>query len=57
MSTIPSEFDAPWGAWVKLVSIGTSALLVGLGLFEAIVLPRELGGGWPWLLATALPAV
>lgn len=50
-----SEFDAPWGTLLRVASIVATLLLAGVALLEAVVLPRDLLGGWPWRAAVALP--
>lgn len=48
-------FRALWGRPLKAVSAVATALLLGIAALEAVVLPRHLLGGWPWLVATFLP--
>jgi hypothetical protein len=36
--------------------VGATVLLGGISALQAFVVPRDLLGGWPWLLGTALPA-
>jgi len=50
-----AAFRAPWGTSVKVLTIFASVFLVGMAAFEGSILPRHLLGGWPWLVATALP--
>jgi hypothetical protein len=49
-------FRAPWATFVKALSWGATIFLVGISVLQAFSLPRELLGGWPWLLGTSLPA-
>jgi hypothetical protein len=49
-------FGAPWATSVKALSWGATILLVGISVLQAFALPRQLLGGWPWLLGTTLPA-
>src|SRR5688572_4245788 len=55
MSNPTSAFRAPWGQPLKLVSLFATVLLVGISTLEAFVLPRQLLGGWPWLVGTFMP--
>jgi hypothetical protein len=50
-----ASFRAPWGASVKVLSICAAVFLLGMSAFQSSVLPRDLLGGWPWLLATGMP--
>jgi hypothetical protein len=51
-----SSFGAPWAASVKALTLGAAILLLGISALQAIALPRQLLGGWPWLLGVGLPA-
>jgi hypothetical protein len=55
LSDDPRSFRAPWGPALRWVTLLATALLAGIAILEAVVLPRDLLGGWPWLLATCLP--
>ena len=55
MSSPTSSFAAPWGRSLKVMSLVATLLLGGVALLEAVVLPRDLLGGWPWLAGTFLP--
>lgn len=55
MSDPTSTFAAPWGRWLKVMSLAGTALLGGVALLQVVVLPRDLLGGWPWLTGTFLP--
>jgi hypothetical protein len=55
MTTPPTTFAAPWGTAVRATSWLASAFLLGIALLEALVLPRDLLGGWPWAVGVGVP--
>jgi hypothetical protein len=51
-----ATFRAPWPASLTWLSIGSTALLVGVAILQATVIPRTVLNGIPYLLGIVLPA-
>jgi hypothetical protein len=49
-----TSFRAPWSTLLKLMSILSTALLLGVGALLAATFPRDLLGGRPFVLSMSL---
>lgn len=54
MTPTRSRFGAPWARSLKVVSVGATAVVLGVALLQARYLPGHLAGGWLRILVVGL---